>query len=92
VTDETDFFDWQGVRVMHGGAVDDERNAGRPKKTRSDSAWLGIGIRWKKRYHTPTGPWTKNMPVGELGCEGANGNWISSGGSRNLRWISSDTF
>jgi hypothetical protein len=41
-----DFFDWQGAGGIHGGAMDDERNAGRRKKTRSHGMLcLGIGIR-----------------------------------------------
>jgi hypothetical protein len=40
-----DFFDWQGVGGIHGGAMDDEHNAGRRKKTRSRGMLsLGIGI------------------------------------------------
>jgi hypothetical protein len=39
-----DFFDWQGAGGIHGGAMDDERNAGRRKKTRSHGMlclWIG---------------------------------------------------
>jgi hypothetical protein len=41
-----DFFDWQGAGGIHSGAMGDERNAGRRKKTRSHGMFChGIGIR-----------------------------------------------
>jgi hypothetical protein len=46
-----DFFVWQGVGGIHSGAMDDEHNAGRRKKTRFHGMLcLGIGIsRWCKK-------------------------------------------
>jgi len=42
-----DFFVWQGVGGIHSGAMDDEHNAGRRKKTRFHGMLcLGIGIRY----------------------------------------------